>query len=89
VVYADGVAMEGRASNVAAAMASLIQDGPVRGYFPSPKKSIVLVRPADQAAAHSHLGEFQSRYQAGARYLGSFLGAESERDAWLAAKIDT
>jgi hypothetical protein len=60
--YVDDAAMEGRASNVAAAMSSLIQAGPARGYFPSPEKSIVLVRPADQAAAHSHLEEF--RYQA-------------------------
>jgi hypothetical protein len=87
--HADDAVMEGRASDVAAAMASLIQAGPARGYFPSPEKSVVLVRPADQLAAHSHLEDFQFRYQAGARYLGSFLGAESERDAWLAAKIDT
>jgi hypothetical protein len=87
--YADDAAMEGRASNVAAAMASLIQAGSARGYFPSPEKSIMLVRPADQAAAKSHLEDFQFTYQAGVRYLGSFLGTKSERDAWLATKIDT
>jgi hypothetical protein len=52
--YADDAAMEGRASNMAAAD-SLIQAGPAREYFPSPEKSIVLVRPADQAAVKSHL----------------------------------
>jgi hypothetical protein len=83
--YADDAAMEGRASNVAAAMASLVRAGPARGYFPSPEKSIVLVSPADQAAAKSHLEAFQFKYQAGARYLGSFLGDEGEWDAWLAA----
>jgi hypothetical protein len=81
--------MEGRASDVAAAMASLLRARPAREYFPSPENRIVLVRPADQAAAKSHLEAFQFKYQAGARYLGSFLGDEGERDAWLTAKIDT
>jgi DNA-binding phage protein len=49
----------------------------------------VLVRPADQATTKSHLEAFQFKYQAGARHLGSFLGDEGERDAWLTAKIDT
>jgi hypothetical protein len=70
-------------------MASLVRAGSAREYFPSPEKSIVLVRPADQAAVKSHLETFQFKYQAGARYLGSFLGNEGERGAWLATKIDT
>jgi hypothetical protein len=81
--------MESRVRDVVAAVDSLIQAGPTRGYFPSPEKSIVLVRPADQAAAESHLEGFQFEYQAGPQYLGSILGAKISRDAWLAAKIDT
>jgi hypothetical protein len=33
--YAADTTMEGRASAVAAAMDSLVQAGPVRGYFPA------------------------------------------------------
>jgi hypothetical protein len=87
--YADEAALEGHASDVAAAMARLARTGPARGYFPSPVKSIVLVRLAGQTASKSHLEAFQFRYQAGGRYLGSFLGDEGERDVWLAAKIYT
>jgi hypothetical protein len=65
--YADDAAMEGRASTVAAAMDSLVQAGPARGYFPSPEKSVMLVRPEDYVAASSRLARFDFAYKDGAR----------------------
>jgi hypothetical protein len=87
--YADNAAMEGRASAVTAAMGSLVQAGPARGYFPLPEKSVVLVRPADFVAASSRIARFDFAYKDGARYLGSFLGAETAWDEWLSDKILT
>jgi hypothetical protein len=84
--YANDATMEGRASAVTAAMDSLVQAGPARGYFPSPEKSVVL---ADYVAASSRLARFNFAYKDGGRYLGSFLGADTARGEWLSDKILT
>jgi hypothetical protein len=79
----------GPASAVAKAFEHLDQAGPARGYFPAPEKSILIARPEDQATAASHLKRFEFDYRDGARYLGSFLGADSTRDEWLDEKLET
>ena len=40
------------------------------------------------AAAKAALGQFDFRYQEGARYIGGFIGTEEAKTAWLQPRID-
>jgi hypothetical protein len=49
---------------------------------------VVIAREEDRPSAETLLAGIQFRYKVGASYLGSYLGADSLRDAWLEEKLD-
>jgi hypothetical protein len=85
--YADDMAMVGPASGIASCMALLEANGPARGYFPEPSKSILICRPADQDAARMNLSDFDFQYRDGHRYVGGFIGTNEARTQWLEPMI--
>jgi hypothetical protein len=79
--------MAGEMGPVAKGMSLLERLGPACGYFPDPAKSILICPTADMAAAKAVLSRFDFRYQEGAHYVGSFIGTEDAKEAWLAPQI--
>ena len=66
--------------------------GPARGYYHELSKIIFI--PDNTATAHADrcreiLVELPFKHQTGARYLGSFLGSDEERQEWLRPQIQT
>jgi hypothetical protein len=86
--YADDMAMVGPSSGIARCMSLLEELGPARGYFPEPSKSILISDPEKQADARHHLTGFAFKYVDGSRYVGSFIGTDEARDAWLQPQIE-
>jgi hypothetical protein len=85
--YADDCAMAGPVSGIAAAMALLETQGPRRGYYPEPAKSIFVGRPADLPAARAALESFDFQYHEGHRYIGGYVGSDESMRQWLAPQI--
>jgi len=79
--------MAGPVRSIAKAMRLLAEQGPARGYYPEPAKSIFLCRPQDDDAARRILAEFAFRHLDGHRYVGGFIGTAARRDEWLAPQI--
>ena len=85
--YADDAAMAGPLEDVAAAMRLLQAQGPARGYYPEPDKSVLI---SDLDPTHpglAVLSEFNFRYAAGHRYVGGFIGSAEAQRQWLAPQI--
>jgi len=87
--YADDMAMQGPVSGIARVMRLLQVEGPPRGYFPEPAKSILVCDPSVRTAAEAALMEFNFSFADGFRYVGGFMGTEAAREAWLAPQIAT
>ena len=86
--YADDAAMVGPVDAIARAMRLLERQGPARGYFPEPEKSIfVPTKPHEADRCRDALNCFGFRHRAGQRYLGGFVGSATARDEWLAPQI--
>jgi hypothetical protein len=85
--YANDFVMAGPCSIIKPPVATLEQLGPERGYFPEPAKSIVIVRPDEQAAARQHLQEYHFQYHDGYRYVGGYIGTKESREEWLLPQI--
>ena len=86
--YADDSAVSGKASDIGRVVARLCELGPAYGYYPEPAKSVVVSRQSQRAGAERHLQTFGFRYSLGKRYLGSFVGSDATRDAWLRPKVE-
>jgi hypothetical protein len=85
--YADDAAMAGPAEDVATAMRLLEEEGPARGYFPEPAKSILICDPPVLERAKIVLDEFDFQYKDGHRYVGGFIGTRASRLEWLEPQI--
>jgi hypothetical protein len=83
--YADDAAMAGPVSGIA--MRQLEIEGPARGYFPEPAKSILISGSNLSEASQEQLSEFHFKRHAGHRYVGSFIGTAEARQAWLEPQI--
>jgi hypothetical protein len=81
--YANDMAMAGPCSGIARATTLLERLGPLRGYYPEPSKSILISKPADQAANRQLLTGFAFKYVDGHRYVGGFIATDEAREAWL------
>ena len=86
--YADDFMMHGRATATARATRILMIEGPPRGYYPEPAKSIVVCVPEDRATAEKILAEFEFKYTDGFRYVGGFMGTAKAQEEWLLPQID-
>ena len=61
--------------------------GPARGYYLGPNKSILVVAPGNVARAKENFRGLGIRVVTGHQYLGSFLGDVSAEREWLGKKI--
>ena len=68
-------------------VSTLTREGPRRGYFPEPTKSILCVKPQSMVrvtALFQHLG---FKVVNGTRCLGGHIGTEDEYDKWVKEKV--
>jgi hypothetical protein len=66
--------------------ASSNSDQPLATYYPEPAKSILVVKEANKAAATEYFADLGFTVVTGHRYLGGFLGANEDLQAWLKDK---
>ena len=60
---------------------SLIREGPGRGYYLEPSKSVLTVRPENLEAAKEVGARHEFKVCTGTQYLGSYIGDDkSKRD---------
>jgi hypothetical protein len=85
--YADDMALLGHVDGIARAMRLLQVQGPHRGYYPEPDKSIVVCARAVRPQVSAFLAEFNFRYEDGHRYVGGFIGSADARKAWLDPQV--
>ena len=78
--------MVGPVDSIASAQRLLLQQGPRRGYYPEPAKSILITlintTPSDLEA----LEEFQFQQSQG--HLGGFVGSGPTEEAWIDPQIE-
>ena len=86
--YADDCAMVGPSTSIGQAMDLLLVQGPARGYFPEPSKSVVVCPDATRPQVHENLARFAFRYADGHEYIGGFIGSNEARLRWLEPKIE-
>jgi hypothetical protein len=84
--YADDAGAGGTFPELRAYVKALEKYGPTRGYFPEPTKSILIVREHNLAAAKIEFKDLGFEVVSGARYLGGFLGEDSEQKLWIEEK---
>jgi hypothetical protein len=70
-------------------MVRLVELGPAFGYYPEPLKSILVVKEVNKAAATEYFADLGFTVVTGHRYLGGFLGANEDLQAWLKDKAST
>ena len=81
--YADDAGAGGTFQKVHAHFRDLQAQGPARGYYPEPTKSILVVAPGNVARDEEHFRGLGIQALTGNHYLGGFIGdADAERD-WL------
>ena len=61
--------------------------GPARGYYPKPTKSILVVALGNVARAEEHFRGWGIKVLTGHRYLGGYIGDKEAESRWLAEKI--
>ena len=86
--YADDFSMLGPATDMQNVMRQLMEEGPPRGYYPEPSKSIVVCRAADEDTFRHDLDEFSFSFCRGSRYVGGFVGDDNTLQEWLTPKLE-
>jgi len=81
--YADDSSFAGSAPAIAAAMRTILEKGPARGYYPKPSKSILICNPAVRETVQGELGTFHFQSEEGYRHVGRFIGTENMKAQWL------
>ena len=85
--YADDMAMHGHVNDITDIMRLLLKEGPQRGYFPEPAKSICICDLQTQNRVRPFLEEFKFQYKEGYRYLGGYIGTTETLQQWLQPKV--
>ena len=85
--YADDMAMHGHVNDITDIMHLLLKEGPQRGYFPEPAKSICICDLQTQNRVRPFLEEFKFQYKEGYRYLGKYIGTTETLQQWLQPKV--
>ena len=83
--FADDGFTAGKFVDIRAQFERLLQLGPNDGYFPESSKTILVVAPHNVEQEFAGLN-FQA--ETSSYYLGSFIGEATERDSWIANKVD-
>ena len=61
--------------------------GPLRSYLPDPTKIILVVSPRNVPQAEAFFWGYRLQIVVGGRYLGGFIGTNSEQVWWLGNNI--
>ena len=62
---------------------SLTRQGPVRGYYPKPSNSVLIVHPENLEARNEFGAGHIFKVGTGARYLGSYIGDKDYKIDWM------
>jgi len=81
--YANDSSFGGMALVIAAAMHTILEKGPARGYFPKPSKLILICNPAMQDAVQGELGKLYFQCKDGYCHIGGFIRTEEMKAQWL------
>jgi hypothetical protein len=84
--YADDSGAGGKFTGIREYVTALKKHGPARGYFPEPSKSILIVSEHNRKAAEIEFKDLGFTVVSGWRYLGGFLGEETEQKLWVEKK---
>jgi len=85
--YADDSSFGGTTAEIAAAMRTILEKGPTRGYYPEPSKSILICNSAVRNTVQAELQNFGFQYKTGYRHVGGYLGSTEARDAWIQPQV--
>ncbi len=84
--YADDSGAGGSFAGIRKYFALLQEKGPKRGYHPEPTKSILVVQEHNKAAAEIAFKDLGFTIVTGTRYLGGFIGSETDQSDWVKSK---
>ena len=69
-------------------MRLLEEQGPARGYYPEPEKSIFVPSTPEVAMEYQdRLRAHNFQHRPGHRYIGGFIGTDAARSEWLEPQI--
>ena len=86
-LYADDAAIGGNLDEMIKAFNLLQAIGPTKGYFPKLTKSILVVKPAMFEQAKARLDHLGFTIVTGTRYLGGFIGTQSDKLSHIRTKV--
>ena len=89
--YADYAAFDGSERRSAQLLKLLMRRGSDWGYFPEPDKSLFISdTPGQEAAAKREFAAevLTLNFVSGSRYLGAYLGPQSELEAWVKPQVE-
>ena len=87
--YADDSACAAKLSNVKVWFQKLCEIGPDFGYYPEPKKTVLIVRATEKDAAKALFGELGIKIVSGHHFLGGFIGEKDEVHGFVLEKVTT
>ena len=85
--YADDAAAGGKFTAIMSYYDLLCREGPGRGYFPEPTKSILVVKPQSVDRAKELFQHLGFKVVTGTRYLGGHIGDEAACTQWVDEKV--
>eukprot|EP00957_Ditylum_brightwellii_P117987 8998967-Ditylum_brightwellii.AAC.1 len=91
-IYADDEGVDSPARCNAHIIKVLIEQGPDRGYFPEPGKSIHICDDPSQVQETKQIfqeeGIREMTFTNGQRYVGGFIGTEETRLDWVRPQVE-
>ncbi|KAL5502871.1 hypothetical protein EMCRGX_G009716 [Ephydatia muelleri] len=87
--YANDSACAAKLSNLKIWFQKLCEIGPDFGYYPEPKKTVLIVRATEKDAAKALFGELGIKIVSGHRFLGGFVGEKDEVHDFVLEKVTT
>jgi hypothetical protein len=86
--YADDSSAIARFAKLVTWLTRLMEEGPKYGYFPEPAKSYLIVAPdMVEEAKQIFKGALTVKVVTGTRFLGGFVGEETERRQYVEKKV--
>ena len=85
--YADDASIGGKFANICKMFDKLTEIGPRFGYFPNPKKCILLVHKQCLSAALAYFKQYGFQIKDGARFLGGYIGTTSGKNSFIQDKV--
>ena len=85
--YADNAGAGGKFDKIADCFMELTDKGPVRGYFPNPTKSILVVKPHSVKVAKAKFSHLGFHVVNGTQYLGGHVKTVESKEEWVSDKV--